>query len=198
VRHPLVTSLATLGVAVLLAAGLWAAATPSSTPASEPQQVLVVGDSLAVGLKPFLGVLLAPREVTWDAVSGRTTPQGMLALRAALRRLQPDVVVLSLGTNDGPDPRRFASRIQRTMHAIPQDACVVWSLIYRPPRKGPYDALNHVLRLFAERDPRLFPVDWRRAVSTGAVALPDGLHPDPAGFRYRSRMLAAAVRRGCR
>src|SRR5205085_11363183 len=56
--------------------------------------------SLAVGMKPYLGDLLgAP--VAWDAKSGRTTPQGLSALRAALRTVvAPKAVVISLGTND--------------------------------------------------------------------------------------------------
>jgi lysophospholipase L1-like esterase len=203
VHAALRTSLATLGLVVMLGApALWAATRPSSAPGGTPSPdpggpVLVVGDSLAVGLHPSLDRLLRPRRVVWDAVNGRTTPQGMAALRSALRRVDPAVVVLSLGTNDGPDPERFASRIRRTLAAIPADACVLWASVFRPPRKGPYAGLNRVLRRHARRDPRLLLVDWRRAVARGAVALPDGLHPDAAGFRHRSRMVAAALARGC-
>jgi hypothetical protein len=39
--------------------------------------VLVVGDSLAVGTEPFLGQLLTQHDLSWDARSGRTTPQGL-------------------------------------------------------------------------------------------------------------------------
>jgi lysophospholipase L1-like esterase len=163
-----------------------------------PSPVLVVGDSLAVGMEPYLGPLLAPSAVVWDARSGRTTPQGLVQLRARLRESAFQTVVISLGTNDGTDPRRFASRIGRALQAIPPDACIVWTDINRPPRKGSYRALNRVLDAIAAQDPRMVLVHWDRAVSRGNVALPDGLHPDAQGFRYRSRLVAGAVARGCR
>jgi lysophospholipase L1-like esterase len=165
--------------------------------AAMPSPVLVVGDSLAVGMKPFLGDLLGSSEVVWDARSGRTTPEGLVQLRARLREVTPRAVVISLGTNDGPDPRRFADRIQRALDAIPAGACVVWADINRPPRKGRYHALNRVLERTAAHDPRMVLVHWDRAVARGTVALPDGLHPDAAGFRYRSLMIAGALARGC-
>src|SRR4051812_10303737 len=148
-----------------------------------PSPVLVVGDSLAVGMEPYLGAMLAPSEVVWDARSGRTTPQGLLRVRARLREATFETVVISLGTNDGPDPRRFASRVRRVLQAIPTTACVVWPDINRPPRKGRYQALNRVLDEAAAHDPRLVLVHWDRAVLRRRVALPDGLHPGAAGFR---------------
>ena len=164
---------------------------------AEPRQVLVVGDSLAVGTEPYLGAMLADSNVTWGAQSGRTTPQGLQVLRAGLRELTPQAVVISLGTNDGPDPQRFADRLRRVLAAVPPGACVVWSNVNRPPRKGPYAGINRVLWRVAARDPRLVIVDWNWAVAQGKVQLPDGLHPDAAGYEYRSRMIATAVARRC-
>jgi lysophospholipase L1-like esterase len=172
-------------------------AVPAAAQAAMPSPVLVVGDSLAVGMRPFLGAMLEPGEVVWDARSGRTTPEGLVRLRARLREVAPQTVVISLGTNDGPDPARFAGRIQRALQAIPISACIVWADINRPPRKGGYHALNHVLEQAAAKDPRVVLVHWDRAVLRGTVALPDGLHPDAPGFRYRSLMIAGAVARGC-
>jgi lysophospholipase L1-like esterase len=172
-------------------------AVPAAAQAAMPSPVLVVGDSLAVGMRPFLGAMLEPGEVVWDARSGRTTPEGLVRLRARLREVTPQTVVISLGTNDGPDPARFAGRIQRALQAIPISACIVWADINRPPRKGGYHALNHVLEQAAANDPRVVLVHWDRAVLRGTVALPDGLHPDAPGFRYRSLMIAGAVARGC-
>jgi len=165
--------------------------------AAMPSPVLVVGDSLAVGMKPYLGQLLGASEVVWDARSGRTTPEGLVRLRARLREVTPQTVVISLGTNDGPDPARFADRIHRALAVIPASACVVWTDINRPPRKGRYHALNRVLERAAAQDPRMVLVHWDRAVMRRSVSLPDGLHPDAAGFAFRSRMVAGAVARGC-
>ena len=193
-----VTSRRGILLAALLLIAIAAGATAVRSPAQAPSPILVVGDSLAVGLEPHLGAMLQPSAVVWDARSGRTTPQGLVRLRAGLREVAPRTVVISLGTNDGPDPRRFASRIHRALQAIPATDCVVWLDINRPPRKGRYEALNRVLYEAARTDRRLVVVHWDRAVRQGKVALPDGLHPDEAGFRYRSRLIAAAMARGCR
>ncbi len=122
-------------MASLLVAGAVAFACPAARAAQGP--VLVVGDSLAVGMRPFLVPMLGDREVTWDARTGRTTPQGLQVLRAILPPVPPATVVISLGTNDGSDSRRFADRIRRVVRALPPRACVVWPTIIRPPRKGP-------------------------------------------------------------
>ena len=182
----------------LLASGLMppGAESPSLARAATPQ-VLVVGDSLAVGMKPYLGTLLAPRRLTWSAKSGITTPQGMQRLRTALRTVRPKTVVISLGTNDGPDPRRFADRLARTLAAIPADACIVWTALHRAPRKGAYRPMNDVLRSVAREDPRLVVVSWDRMVARGTVSLPDGVHPDTDGFATRSQVIASAVRERC-
>jgi lysophospholipase L1-like esterase len=159
--------------------------------------VLVVGDSLAVGLEPYLGPLVAPRTVVWDTVAGGTTPEGLVRLRAALRSVTPSAVLISLGTNDGPSPARFRDRIHRALRAVPAAACVVWADIHRAARKGPFRRLNGVLVQAARRDPRLIVVRWSRAVVRGQVVLPDGIHPDSAGFEYRSRLFAQAIERHC-
>ena len=159
--------------------------------------VLVVGDSLAVGTQPFLDSMLGGRNVVSAARNGITTPQGMRLVRMELRVVTPKTVVISLGTNDGSDPQRFADRVRRTMNLLPANACVIWATIIRPPRKGAYRGLNRVLHQAKRRDPRIVIVDWEHAVTGGAVYLPDGLHADEAGYRYRSAMIADAVALGC-
>jgi lysophospholipase L1-like esterase len=166
-------------------------------PQVAPPMVLIIGDSLAVGTEPFLDGLLAHRQLTWDARSGRTTPQGLVALRADLRTVIPHTVVVSLGTNDGSSPTRFASRARRLLRTVPPTACVVWPAIIRPPRKGAYRGLDRVLRDLARRYRRLAVPAWDHAVSTGRVVLPDGVHPDTDGYQYRSRLIAGAVNHGC-
>lgn len=159
--------------------------------------VLVVGDSLAVGTQPFLGEMLAGRHLVADVRNGITTPQGMRMLRLSLRRMIPRTVVMSLGSNDGGDPRRFRDRLRRTLRLLPLDTCVIWSTIIRPRRKGPYRPLNRVLHRLKKMDPRLVVVDWANAVKAGTAALRDGLHATPDGYRIRSAMIAEAVDAGC-
>jgi lysophospholipase L1-like esterase len=184
------------GCCVLVALlALFAASSPAAWAADS--DVLVVGDSLAVGTEPYLPQLLTDRTLTSDVKSGITTPEGMRLLRMSLRTVSPTTVVFSLGSNDGADPTRFADRLRRTMALLPLNTCVVWSTIIRPPRKGAYRGLNRVLHNFKRKDPRLVVVDWEHAVTGGAVSLPDGLHADPDGYRYRSEMIANAVHGGC-
>ena len=181
------------GILALLAVLLGSAA-----PAlAGPSDVLVVGDSLAVGTMPHLAPMLGGRTVVTAARNGVTTPLGMRLVRMQLRVVTPKTVVLSLGTNDGPNPQRFADRVRRTMALLPADACVIWATIIRPPRKGAYRGLNRVLHQAKRRDPRIRVVDWEHAVTGGAVYLPDGLHADEAGYRYRSAMIADMIETGC-
>ena len=174
-----------------------ALAPPDPAPPGTAHELLVVGDSLAVGLRPYLGALLPADHITYDVRTGRTTPVGLERLRAQLKLVTPETVIISLGTNDGPDPGTFAGRIRRVLAAVPLPACVVWADINRPARKGAYAALNHVLQTIAASDPRLVIVPWNHEVASGRVTLPDGLHPDAAGFQDRSRLFADAVTRGC-
>jgi lysophospholipase L1-like esterase len=187
------------GLGVAITACVLAAATPSGPAVAEadPAQVLIVGDSLAVGMRPFFGDMITDRQVTFDARAGWTTPQGMEALRIDLTQYAPQTFVISLGTNDGSDPAVFADRIHRIMRQLPPYACVVWPAIYRPRRKGAYEGLNRELRKAARLDRRLTVIGWDRMVEKGTVSLRDGLHPDEDGYRFRAYVTAAAVRRGC-
>jgi lysophospholipase L1-like esterase len=184
------------GCCVLLAivGVLLAAAAPALAGDAD---VLVVGDSLAVGTLPYLGPMLGGRNIVAAARNGITTPQGMKLVRRELRIVTPATVVISLGTNDGSDAKKFADRLRRTMALLPEDACVIWATIIRPARKGDYKGLNRVLHAAKRRDPRIVVVDWEHAVTGGAVYLPDGLHADAAGYRYRSAMIADAIELGC-
>jgi lysophospholipase L1-like esterase len=182
---------------IVLAALAPSRAVARVTPADASADVLVLGDSLGVGLRPSLAGLLGDTKIAWDVRSGRTTPQGLTALRGAMRIVHPKTVIVSLGTNDGPDGARFATRIGKVLRDIGPDACVVWTDIYRPARKGPYAALNTTLADEARHVKRLHLVPWLAAVSAQKVTLPDGLHPDPAGFAYRAGLIADAVHADC-
>jgi len=184
----------------VLAAGCFAA--PAGLGAdvahADAAQVLIVGDSLAVGMQPFLGEMITDRHLTFDVRNGWTTPQGMEALRLDLQQFAPQTVVINLGTNDGSDPLVFADRIRRILRAVPSNSCIVWPSITRPPRKGAYKELNRVLRDAARRDERMTILNWDRMVAKGTVAMRDAIHPTSEGYRFRAYVTAAAVRRGCR
>ncbi len=183
-----------MALGACLIAGGWAG---PGVARADPAQVLIVGDSLAVGMRPFLSDMITDRQVTFDVRAGWTTPQGMEALRMDLEQYAPQTIVISLGSNDGSDPVVFADRVRRTLRAVPPFSCVVWAAIIRPKRKGAYRELNRVLRDMARRDDRLTVIDWDLMVKKGQVALRDGLHPTEDGYRWRAWVTAAAVRRGC-
>jgi hypothetical protein len=196
--------LALAGALLLLAAAPAAAqqAAPDDGPPAAPEAgeatppVLVVGDSLHVGARPFLRADLAPAAPVFSVRSGITTPQTMDRLRALLARVPaPAAVVVSSGTNDGPSPARFADRVRRTLALVPAGTCVVWPAVHRAPRKGAFRALNDVLRAAAAGDERLVVPGWDRLVDRGRVRLPDGVHPDRAGYARRSQLVAQALRR---
>ncbi|TML09235.1 MAG: hypothetical protein E6G41_00455 [Actinobacteria bacterium] len=149
-------------------------AAPAAAGELHADNVLVVGDSLATGLEPYLGQLVAPRSIVWDASAGRTTPEGLVRLRAQLR---------------------VRDRIRRALRAIPPHVCIVWADLDRPARKGPYRPLNAALARAARHDHRLVLVHWHHAVASHRVRLPDHIHPDTAGFEYRSRLFAQALER---
>jgi lysophospholipase L1-like esterase len=181
---------------MVLSCAVAAAAAPAAGE-PHPEPLLVVGDSLATGLEPYLGPLVAPRPIVWDVSAGRTTPEGLVRLRAQLRIVSPRSILISLGTNDGPHADRFRDRIRRALNAIPPHVCVVWADLDRPPRKGAYRSLNAELARASRHDDRLVVVHWHHAVASHRVRLPDQIHPDAAGFDYRSHQFARALER-CR
>ncbi len=190
-----------MSILALLLAALGAGASPPApvtSPAPAPGRVLVVGDSLAVGMKPYLTHELRPHRVVWNALAGQTTPWGLRKLQTTLRWYRPQAVVVSLGTNDGPSGTAFARRIDTALDHIPRSACVIWPDVYRPSRKGPFRALNSALDRAALTHRRLHVVPWREVVARNHVRLADGLHPDANGYHYRSALIARAVRRDCR
>ena len=85
VELPLALPLAAIVSLLVATPAVAPAATAEPTGGVEPSvPVLVVGDSLAVGMVPFLEKMMPGARLTFDVRSGRTTPQGLVALRARL------------------------------------------------------------------------------------------------------------------
>lgn len=161
-----------------------------------PRDVLVIGDSLAIGMEDALRAALPGWRVQVDARIGRPLAEGMGIL--ARRRDAPAIVALSLFTNDDPRAtRQLADAVRST--ATRPGGCAVWSTIVRPPFEGvPYTAANAVLERLAG-DPAhatsLELVDWRAAVAQAPSFIAgDGVHGTPAGYRARGQLYAGAIR----
>jgi hypothetical protein len=162
------------------------------------RSLLVEGDSLGIGSRPYLAGALPGWRLEHSVLKGRTTAQGVAILRAWSGTL-PRVIVMSLGTND--DPRAtaaFRAAIRETLAIAGPRRCVVWVNIVRPPFGGvSYAGLNEVLSREAERSTKLIVVDWAGVVRGHPEWLaPDHVHLTPAGYEARAGEIAQAVQ-GC-
>ncbi len=163
------------------------------------RRLLVNGDSLAVGTKPYLPRELDGWKVTQSATVSRHAYQGADVMRSYGRAL-PRVIHVSLGTND--DPRTvaaFRAAIREVMQVAGARRCVVWTNIVRPPVEGAsYAGYNRALAREASRRENLRIVNWVRMVREHPEWVgPDGVHVDAKGYVARAKAVARAVKR-CR
>jgi lysophospholipase L1-like esterase len=187
-------------VFVALLVLLLAAAAPSAgvpADAARTRNLLVNGDSLAVGTAPYIPRALRRWRVTQSTAISRHAFEGASVMRAYGRRL-PRVIHVSLGTND--DPRNlagFRAAIREVMAVAGQRRCVVWANIVRPPVAGAsYAGYNRVLREESKPRDNLRVVDWARMVRENPGWLAgDGVHVSATGYQYRARRVAQSVRR---
>jgi hypothetical protein len=162
--------------------------------------VVVIGDSLAVGMALDLQALLPGRPVLVDARVGRPLDEGMAVLAGA----DPPRAsfVFSLFTND--DPVRIEAldaAVRASVASLGPHGCAVWATIVRPKVGGrTYGAVNARLRTLA-LDPslsgRLLVADWARAVRGHRKQwlAKDGVHGTAAGYWARAQLYADALAR---
>jgi lysophospholipase L1-like esterase len=184
---------AVLLVAVALAVLVVVRFRTDPSPASSSGTATLVGDSLNVGVEPYLSSALPHWRIVANDRVGRTTPEGIAEL-AGGRPALSSYVVVSLGTNDSPDAvDGFRADVARVLKLAGPDRCVVWATIWRDGAPG--EAFNQVLRDAAEASPRVRLVDWAGMVGQHPEWLaPDGLHGNETGYRERARAIAEAVR----
>jgi len=162
-------------------------------------RLLVNGDSLAVGTRPYIPAELRGWRVTQSAAVSRHAFEAAGVMRGYGRSL-PRVIHVSLGTND--DPRQvsaFRSAIRDVMAVAGPRRCVVWTNIVRPPVAGAgYGGFNRALAQESRPRENLRVVDWARLVRGNPQWLAgDGVHVNADGYRARARAIARSVRR-CR
>jgi lysophospholipase L1-like esterase len=160
------------------------------------KRVLVVGDSLAVGTRPYLPRYLGGWRVRSSVSISKHAPEGASELARRHRGLPP-VVVASLGTNDDPHAvSSFEASVRKSLRAVGKHGCIVWPNIVRPAVGGAtYAGYNHVLDHIAGRNQHLRIVDW---VSIAAHHRSwfgsDGVHPTATGYAVRAAAIAKKVR----
>ena len=151
----------------------------------------LVGDSLNVGVEPYLPDALPHWKIVANDRVGRTTDEGIDELEAGRPALSSYVVV-SLGTNDPADVRGFGADVARVLELIGPNRCVIWATIWRNGK--PDDAFNDVLRNAAAGNRRLRLVEWAQLVQAHPDWLAgDHLHGNETGYRERARAVAAAT-----
>jgi lysophospholipase L1-like esterase len=159
--------------------------------------LLVNGDSLAEGTRPYIPPELPGWEVRQSTKVSRHAADGDDVMRRYGRRL-PRVIHVSLGTNDDPSQTAaFRAAIGDVMDVAGRRRCVVWANIVRPPYGGvSYRGYNRVLAQEDERRDNLRVVNWVRMVRRHPEWLADdGVHVSVAGYRARAKAVARAVRR---
>jgi lysophospholipase L1-like esterase len=178
----------------LVAAGL--ALAPAAAAAAE-KRLLVNGDSLAEGTRPYIPRELPDWRVRQSAKVSRHAAEGAAVMRRYGRSL-PRVIHVSLGTNDDPSqPEAFRDAIADVMTVAGERRCVVWANIVRPPyRRVSYRAYNRVLAEEDEARDNLLALNWVRMVRRNRSWLADdGVHVSAEGYAARARAVAGLVRR---
>lgn len=157
--------------------------------------VALVGDSLNVGVEPYLRELLRGWIFHVDDEVGRPTATGLDQLRAAGAALSPYVVV-SLGTNDPSSAvDAFRGDVEAALRIAGPARCVVWATIHRDG--DAYGGFDRVLHDEAARNRNLRVVEWAAMVRAHPDWLaPDGIHASPQGYRARAVAVAVALQ-GC-
>ena len=174
-------------------------AAPARAEAAPARNLLVNGDSLAVGTAQHVPRALPRWRVTQSTEVSRHAFEGASVMRAYGRSL-PRVIHVSLGTNDDPrSPSSFRAAIREVMAVAGPRRCVVWANIVRPPVAGAsYSGYNRVLADESRGRENLRVVNWARMVRQNPGWLSsDGVHVHAAAYAARARAVATSVKR-CR
>jgi hypothetical protein len=161
------------------------------------RRLLVNGDSLAVGTKPYIPRELKGWKVRHSTAVSRHAYEGADVMRSYGAAL-PRVIHVSLGTNDDPTQvEGFRAAVGEIMEVAGPERCVVWTNIVRPAVDGTrYAGYNRVLVREARARDNLRIVNWARMVRRNPDWLADdGVHVSADGYRARARAVARHVRR---
>lgn len=173
-----------------------APASSSSSPNLAPSRMVLVGDSLAEGVRSPLTNALSGWTLTTNARVGRPLAEGMGIVRGMSER--PPVLAISLFTNDAPGAvDALRSAVRETITRQSGHGCVVWATIVRPAVGGvTYARANQALAgLAAENASVMKLVPWAQEVAAHPEWLAsDGVHATPAGYSARAQMYAQAAR----
>jgi hypothetical protein len=182
-----------LVLAVAIAVAVYAVKRNDDVQADAAGNVTLVGDSLNVGIEPYLSQKLPGWHIDAHDRVGRATAEGIDELRRLGQGLAP-VVVVSLGTND-PDgsEQEFRKLVDEALAVVGPDRCLVWATIVRDgtSRAG----FDDVLQDARSTNANVRLVEWARMVEQDRSLLAgDALHGTPEGYARRAAETAQAIR----
>jgi lysophospholipase L1-like esterase len=194
-RRILVTGLLTI-VAAGVVAGVIApevARRKSTEPTLRSGKVSLVGDSLNLGVEPYLQSDLQGWRIETDDVVGRSTATGVERLRAASPSLGAYVIV-SLGTNDPVETvAAFRAAVAEVLQIATPRRCVVWATIRRDG--DAYEPFDQILRDASAGNRNLRLVDWTSMLQAHPEWLAsDGIHASADGYEARAKAIVEAMR----
>ena len=180
-------------LAVAIAVAVYAVKRPDDSPAHATGSATLVGDSLNVGIEPYLGDELPGWRVDAHDRVGRATQEGIDELRSLGGGLAP-VVVVSLGTNDSDgSEQEFRKLVNQAVAIVGPRRCLVWATVVRDgtPRTG----FNQVLEDARSEHPNVRLVEWAALVGDdGELLAGDLVHGTPEGYARRAEETARAIR----
>ena len=158
------------------------------------EDVLIVGDSLEIGSSPYVREAIPGAAFTVSAEIGRPSGDALATLREELRP-EHDVVVFDVGVNNDPGQPEGLAADLAAARELAGERCLVVATLSRPPLAGvTIDAMNDAVRAFAAQSAQTRLVEWRdAALANPGLLNPDGVHPTPAGYALRGRLVAQAV-----
>lgn len=166
--------------------GLKAAVFPDTSP------VLLLGDSLAVGIGSYVDAGLGDRSFSMAAAEGRSTATSV-SLLAPVAQTAPMTWVVSLGTNDNPE--EFMTNAEAVMQLAGDKRCVVWFDVWRLDTDT---AINASLGELAASHSNLHLIAWHDTSRQhpGWFSGAD-VHPSSDGYAVRGQLAVDAVNQMC-
>jgi lysophospholipase L1-like esterase len=186
----------------------------AALPPASPVRVVFLGDSITEAWALFEPDFFGPDALN-RGISGQTTAQMLVRLRADVLDLHPAVVHIMAGTNDiagntGPTSLadiqgNIASMVEQVrahgarviLASVPPAAKIPWRPEVSP--LASVAAMNDWLRRYAARE-HLVYADYTSVLDDGHGGLKrelseDGVHPNAAGYSMMRPLAAAAIRR---
>lgn len=165
---------------------------PDPSGAAPTTPVHLLGDSLAVGIAPYLDAGLGEQLLTTDAAEGRGTAT-MATLLAPYAATSAPIWVVSLGTNDSTE--EFPAQAAAVLDLAGPNRCVVWFDVWRADTD---ESINATLSQLALEYPNLHVVPWHDT----SAAHPEwfsgtDVHPTATGYAVRGQLAVDAVANQC-